>query len=151
MNLYLHFILINSEFNQGIADDLYEGQESEDNIKQLWEDEFMVSEPIEEFKIKNNSIYMLEGYYPDGKQFGFEIPDVTVVDCTTKKGERMKFAVSKKLLKKTDKVVEEEKKETHLYFYLRDSYPMENPMNGVYILRTDFPKELKPQKPKKNP
>ena len=32
MNLHLHFILINSEFNQGIADDLYEGQESEDNI-----------------------------------------------------------------------------------------------------------------------
>jgi hypothetical protein len=28
--------------------------------------------------------------------------------------------------------------------------PMENPMNGVYILKTDFPKELKKQKKTSN-
>lgn len=151
MDLYLHFILVNSEFSQGLADDLYDGQESEDNIKYLWEDEFKVSEPVEEFKIKNNSVYMLEGYYPDGKQFGFEIPEVTVVDCITTKAERMKFAVSKKLLKKTEKRIDEERKETHLYFYLRDTHRMENPMNGVYIISTDFPKALNIKKQKDNP
>ena len=54
MNLHLHFILVNSEFNVGLADDLYNGEESEDNIKHLWEDEFQVSEPVKEFKISNN-------------------------------------------------------------------------------------------------
>ena len=146
MNLHLHFILVNSEFNNGLADDLYNGEESEDNIKHLWEDEFLVSEPVKEFKIKNNSTYTLAGYFPDDTAFSFEIWDMTVVDCVTESGEEMQFAVSKKLVKKTEKVVKENTNETHMYFYLRDAMPMENPMNGVYIVKTDFPKELKKQK-----
>lgn len=143
MNLYLHFILVNSEFNQGLADDLNEGQETEDNIKHLWEDELLVSEPVKEFKIKNNAIYTLAGYFPDDKPFSFEIWDTTIVDCLTESGNQMQFAVSKKLLKKTEKTVDEKTNDTHLYFYLRDAIPMENPMNGVYIVKSDFPKELK--------
>jgi hypothetical protein len=142
MNLHLHFILVNSEFNQGIADDLHEGQESEDNIKHLWEDEFQVSEPIKEFKIRNNAIYTLAGYFPDNKPFNFEIWDMTIVDCTTTSEKQMQFAVSKKLLKKTEKILEEKTGDTHLYFYLRDGQPLENPMNGIYIIKNDFPKEL---------
>jgi hypothetical protein len=143
MNLHLHFILVNSEFNQGLAEDLYEGQESEDNIKHLWEDELKVSEPIQDFKIKNNTTYTLAGHYPTDEAFSFEIPDVTLVNCTTVTGSVMQFAVSKKLIKKTEKAVDEKTDETHLYFYLRDAFPMENPMNGVYLLKSDFPKELK--------
>jgi hypothetical protein len=146
MNLYLHFILVNSEYNQGLADDLYEGQESEDNIKHLWEDELKVSEPVKEFKIRNNATYKLAGYFPDDSEFNFEIPDMTVCDCTTENGTAMQFAVSKKLLKKTEKTVNEKEGETHLYFYLRDALPMENPMDGVFIVKQDFPKELKKQK-----
>ena len=141
MNLHLHFILVNSEFNQGLANDLHEGQETEDNIKHLWEDELKVSEPVKDFKIRNNAIYTLAGYFPNGEEFSFEIWDMTIVDCITDNGKQMQFAISKKLLKKTDKVVDKE--ETHLYFYLRDTFPLENPMNGVYILKQDFPKELK--------
>src|SRR5438309_11890194 len=98
MNLYLHFILVNSEFNQGIANDLHEGLESEDNIKHLWEDELKVSEEIKEFKIKNNATYVLEGYTGENS-FSYEIPDMTICDCITESGNKMQFAVSKKLLK----------------------------------------------------
>ena len=143
MNLYLHFILVNSDFNQGLANDLHEGEETEDNIKHLWEDEFKVSESVKDFKIRNNAIYTLAGYFPNGEEFSFEIWDMTIVDCVTANGKNMQFAVSKKLLKKTEKVVDNTKDETHLYFYLRDALPLENPMNGVYILKQDFPKELK--------
>jgi hypothetical protein len=146
MNLHLHFILINSEFNQGIADDLYEGQESEDNIKHLWEDELQVSEPITDFKIRNNTTYILQGFFANNEAFSFEIPDMTVVDCTGVSGAITQFAVSKKLVKKTDKVVDDKNTETHMYFYLRDSVPMQNPITGVYIAKQDFPKELKKQK-----
>ena len=146
MNLILHFILVNSEFNKGLADDLYEGQETEDNIKHLWEDEMKVSEPVKEFKIKNNAIYTLAGYYPDNSNFSFEIWDMTLVDCLTEGGQELKFAVSKKLIKKTEKVVDEPTGDTHLYFYLHDKFPLENPMDGVYILKSDFPKELKIKK-----
>ncbi len=143
MNLTLHFILVNSEFNQGLANDLYEGKETEDNIKHLWEDEMQVSEPVKEFKIKNKAIYKLAGYYPDNSTFSFDIWNMTIIECYTASGKQMQFAVSKKLLKNTDKVMDEKTGDTHLYFYLRDTFPLENPMNGVYILKSDFPKELK--------
>lgn len=147
MNLHLHFILVNSEFNQGLAQDLYNGEESEDNIKYLWEDELKVSEPIKEFKIVHNAIYTLAGNFSDGKPFSFEIWDTTIVDCITEENKKMQFVVSKKLIKKTDKIVDDKNNETHLFFYLKDKTPLENPMNGVYILKSDFPKELS-QKPK---
>jgi len=146
MDLHLHFILVNSEFNQGLADDLYKGEETEDNIKFLWEDEFKVAEPVKEFRIRNNTEYTLAGVFPDNKSFSFGIPEMTVVDCITEDGQQMQFAVSKKLLKKTERTGDE--KETHVYFYLRDSISMENPMNGVYISKKDFPKELKKEKKK---
>jgi len=146
VDLHLHFIKINSDFNQALADDLYGGEESEDNIKHIWEDELKVSEPVTEFKIRNNTSYTLAGYYADNTAFSFEIAEMTVVDCKTKSNTTMQFAVSKKILKKTEKIVDEKNAETHLYFYLRDTYPIENPMNGVYIIRTDFPKELKKNK-----
>ncbi|HET6228326.1 MAG TPA: hypothetical protein VFF27_18745 [Bacteroidia bacterium] len=146
MDLHLHFILINSEFNQGLADDLYGGEESEDNIKYLWEDELKVSEPIKDFKIKNNVTYTLAGYFPNNEAFSFEIEDMTVLTCITESDATMQFAVSKKLLKKTDKKVDEALKQTHMYFYLRDTPGLENPMNGVYIAKPDFPKGLKKKK-----
>ena|SRR6476646_4051665 len=142
MDLYLHFILVNSEFSQGFADDLHGGEESEDNIKYLWEDEFQVSGSVKDFKIKNNSIYTLAGYFPDNEEFSFEIPDMSVCECFMDNGERNIFGVSKKLIKKTEKIVKSDN-ETHMYFYLKDTLPLENPMNGVYILRSDFPKELR--------
>lgn len=143
MNLHLHFILVNSEFSQGFADDLHSGEESEDNIKYLSEDELKVSEPVKDFKIKNNAIYTLAGYMPDDAPFSFEIWDTTIVDCITEDGNKMQFAVSKKLIKKTEVVKDEKNNETHLYFYLKDALAFENPMNGVYILKSEFPKELK--------
>lgn len=146
MILHLHFILLNSEFNKGLADDLYRGEETEDNIKHLWEDEMQVSEPVKEFKIKNNAIYKLAGFYPDNTQFSFDIWDMTIVECFTESGAMMQFAVSKKLIKKTEKITEEKSGDTHLYFYMKDKMPMENPMNGVYIIKTDFPKDLKKKK-----
>jgi len=142
MNLHLHFILVNSDFNQSIADDFNEGQESEDNIKHLWEDELVVNEPVTDFKIKHNENFFLRGLYPNDTPFSFEIRDVSIVDCKTISGTPTQFAVSKKLIKKTEKVVDEKKNETHFYFYLKDELPFKNPMPGVYIINKDFPKEL---------
>jgi len=142
MNLHLHFILVNADFNQSIADDFHDGQESEDNIKHLWEDELLVNEPVTDFKIKHNENFFLKGLYPNDTPFSFEIPDITIVDCNIKSGTPTQFAISKKLIKKTEKVVDEKTNETHLYFYLKEAIPFKNPMSGVYITNKDFPKEL---------
>ena len=146
MNLHIHFILVNSDFNQSIADDFHNGEESEDNIKHLWEDELVVNEPVKDFKIKHNEPFFLKGLYPNDAPFSFEIPDVTIVDCNTKSGTPTQFTVSKKLIKKTEKTVDEQAGETHFYFYLRDEVPFKNPMSGVYIINQDFPIELNESK-----
>lgn len=148
MKLSLHFILVNSEFNKGLADDLYNGDESEDNIKYLWEDELEVSEPVKSYKIRNKDIYQLKGWYADNSEFCFDIWDTTVVDCTTENDQLMQFAVSKSMIKKTEKK-QEKNGDTHLYFYLRDTIKHISPMNGVYIDKKDFPKELLPGKTEK--
>jgi hypothetical protein len=143
MQLHIHFIQLNSEFNQSIADDFNNGEESEDNIKNLWEDELKVKEPVMDFKIKHNLPFLLKGIYPDKNTFSFEIPNVSLVEYTTQSGEKTQLAVSKKLIKNTDKKTEGNA--THLYFYLCDDVPFQNPYVGVYIVNSDFPKELKPQ------
>lgn len=142
MKLRLHFILVNSEFDQALADQYFNGKESEENIKHLWEDDFTVAESVKEYKILNNASYTLEGFLPGNKSFRFEIPDVTLVNCTTESGSLTQFAVSGKLIKKTEVKNDKAKAVTSLYFYLKDKHPMVNPMNGIYILKKDFPKEL---------
>jgi hypothetical protein len=141
MKLHLHFISVNTQFDHKLADDLFEGQETEDNIKHLWEDDMTVSEDVKEYKILNNENYVLAGFFPDGKPFSYVIPEMTLCNAYTQNGATMQFAVSKKILKKTEKV--EDASGTHLYFYLSDHHPMINPMNGVYIFKKDFPAELK--------
>ena len=55
MELIVHFIQVNSQFNQTMADNIHGGEESEDNIKYLWEDELKVAEAVTDFKINNNA------------------------------------------------------------------------------------------------
>jgi hypothetical protein len=142
MDLYLHFILVNTDYNQSIADDYNNGEESEDNVKHIWEDELKVAEPITDFKIIHSKPYVLKGYYPNDVLFEFEIPNVTLVECNTVKGEKIQFAVSKKLIKTLDKQEVEGKDETHITFYLKDDVSLQNPFEGLYIDTKDFPKEL---------
>lgn len=145
MDLYLHFIMINFDYNQSIADDYNDGEESEDNVKHLWEDELKVVAPIADFKIAHNKPYVLAGYFPNDEKFEFEIPNVTTVEATAINGEVSRFAVSKKLIKSIDRKETEDKSETHLTFYLKDEYSLENPFEGLYIETKDFPKQLLPK------
>src|ERR1700741_2502030 len=103
MEVTLNVKLVNSEFNQSIADDLHNGEESEDNIKYLWEDEFTVQGKVALFKIKNNATFQLKGILPDDKEFSYDIPDMCIVECTMEDGSVVQFPISKKLIKATEK------------------------------------------------
>jgi hypothetical protein len=143
MEVYIHFIELNSDFSRDIADQFHNGKESEDNIMCTWEDELKVAEDVVDFKIKNKTTYTLEGSFSDESHFKFEIPDMTVCECTLASGTISRFAVSSKLIKKTEKKLTGGGNKVRFYFYLRDNLPSENPFPGVYILSKDFPKELK--------
>lgn len=140
MKVTLNVKLVNSKFNQAYADKENEGEETEDNIKYLWEDEFEVQGNVREFKVLNNATYQLRGLYPDDEEFCFDIPDMMIVECVMEDGSVTQMPFSKKAVSKTDKV---ESKEGFLFnVYLKSIRQVVNPMTGVYILADDFPKEL---------
>lgn len=132
--------LVNSQFNQAYADKDNEGEETEDNIKYLWEDEFEVQENVTNFKVINNTTYLLNGLYPNDDEFSFEIPDMTVLECTLDNGSTTLLPFSKKAISKTEKV--DTKKGMTFYVHLKSIREVVNPMTGVYILKDDYPKEL---------
>ena len=132
--------LVNSKFDQAYADRDNEGEETEDNIRYLWEDEFEVKGNVANFKVTNNTTYLLNGLYPNDDEFSFEIPDMTVLECTMDNGSKTLLPFSKKAVSKTEKV--ETKKGMTFNVFLKSTKEVVNPMTGVYILKEDYPKEL---------
>ena len=132
--------LVNSKFDQAYADRDNEGEETEDNIRYLWEDEFEVKGNVTNFKVINNTTYLLKGLYPNDDEFSFEIPDMTVLECTLDNGSITLLPFSKKAISKTEKV--ETKKGLTFNVFLKSTKEVINPMTGVYILKDDYPKEL---------
>lgn len=140
MKVTLNIKLVNSKFNQAYADKDNEGEETEDNIKYLWEDEFDIKENVTNFKVINNTTYLLKGLYPNDDEFCFEIPNMTVLECTMDDGSVTLLPFSKKAISKTDKV--DSKDGLYFNINLKSIYDIVNPMLGVYIIKEDYPKEL---------
>lgn len=140
MKVTVNVKLVNSKFDQAYADKENEGDETEDNIKYLWEDEFEIQGDVETFKVVNNTTYLLKGLYPDDEEFCFEIPDMTVLHCTMGDGSETLLPFSKKAISKTEKV--ETKKGMTFNVQLKSVREVVNPMTGVYILKEDYPEEL---------
>ena len=140
MKVTLNIKLVNSKFNQAYADKDNEGEETEDNIKYLWEDEFDIKGNVTNFKVINNTTYLLKGLYPNDDEFCFEIPNMTVLECTMDDGSVTLLPFSKKAISKTDKV--DSKDGLYFNINLKSIYDIVNPMLGVYIIKEDYPKEL---------
>jgi hypothetical protein len=140
MTVTINVKLVNSKFDQAYADRDNEGEETEDNIRYLWEDEFEVKGNVTNFKVINNTTYLLNGLYPNDDEFSFEIPDMTVLECTMNDGSVTLLPFSKKAINKTEKV--ETKKGMTFNVFLKSTKEIVNPMTGVYILKDDYPKEL---------
>lgn len=140
MKVTINVKLVNSKFNQAYADKENEGDETEDNIKYLWEDEFEVQGNVANFKVINNTTYLLNGLYPNDDEFSFEIPDMTVLECTLDNGAVTLLPFSKKAINKTEKV--DSKNGFTFFVHLKSIREVVNPMTGVYILKDDYPKEL---------
>jgi hypothetical protein len=63
-----------------------------------------------------------------------------VLECTMKNGSQTLIPFSKRAVSKTDK--KEVKSGIHFFVYLKSIKDVVNPMQGVYILKEDYPKEL---------
>lgn len=140
MKVTINVKLVNSKFNQAYADKENEGEETEDNIKYLWEDEFAIQGDVTNFKVVNNTTYLLNGLYPNNDEFSFEIPDMTVVECTMADESIIRVPFSKRAISKTDKL--ETKNGLTFFVQLKSIKEIVNPMEGVYILKEDYPEDL---------
>lgn len=140
MKVTINVKLVNSKFNQAYADKENEGEETEDNIKYLWEDEFSIQGNVTNFRVINNTTYLLNGIYPNNDEFSFEIPDMTVVECTVDNGSKTLIPFSKKAINKTDKL--ETKTGIKFSVQLKSKFDIISPMEGVYIIKEDYPEEL---------
>jgi hypothetical protein len=140
MKVTINVKLINSKFNQAYADKDNEGEETEDNMKYLWEDEFEVKGDVSNFKVINNTTYLLNGLYPNDEEFSFEIPDMMVLECLLENGSLTRIGFSKKAVSKTEKTETENGMTFNVY--LKSIREIVNPMTGVYILKEDYPEEL---------
>lgn len=140
MKVTINVKLVNSKYNQAYADKENEGEETEDNIKYLWEDEFEVQGNVTNFKVINNTTYLLNGLYPNDDEFSFEIPDMTVLECTLDNGSMTLLPFSKKAISKTEMV--DGKNSMTFFVHLKSIREIVNPMTGVYILKDDYPEEL---------
>lgn len=142
MTVTINVKLVNSKFNQAYADKENEGFETEDNIKFIWEDEFDVQGDVQDLKVINNTTYTLAGTLANNKAFEYVIPDITLIECKLKNGSTTNIPFSKKAINKTEKI--ETKNGILFNVHLKSIRDIVNPMEGVYILKDDFPKELLP-------
>lgn len=133
----IHVFLINSSFSEEYAQEKHDGADSAENTRYEWEDEFRLKAAIQNVSVKRNSNYMLQGEKGDGTLFSHEIPDVMIFEFSTIEGI-IPVVVS-------EKAIEEYMLDTEtnqLSVYLNDIEVIENPIPGVYIALSDFPKEL---------
>lgn len=142
MNVTIIFKQLNPDWDAELAEKHFNGEETEDNFQFLWEDEIAVSEPVNELKVRNNEPLPLQGEYPNGEAFRFDIPAMTILDLTTASGEKILMGASRRLLKRTDKVVDHASGDTTFTFFLKGTKGYENPIPGVFIIPDDFPQEL---------
>lgn len=138
MKATIHIKLVNGDFSQSIADDFYEGDASEDNIKYLWEDELYFNN-INSFKINNNAQYELN--YAIGEATKEHIvSNLTIIEGIADTATQQ-IIVSKKLIKSTNKITTPTN-DVVFELILKDNIDFYNPTDGMYIIATDFPKEL---------
>ncbi len=135
MKLTLHYFLLNENFSPEYADANHNGEETENNPKYEWEDEFEIND-LDSFTIIRNGNLPLSGELPNGEAFSVEVEKMFVIELVTNSQQKAYLGISESIL---DSFEETENK---ISIYIKDYEPHANPMNGVYIASKEFPKEL---------
>lgn len=130
--------LRNGDFSQEFADERYDGEESPENIRHEWEDEFRITGVISHVEVLRDQVYELQGDLGNGHPFSYRIPEVTIMHFNGEEGVTQ-LVFSEKALDEYMLDTENHRVEV----YLNDHEVVENPLPGVYIVLSDFPKELR--------
>ncbi len=138
MSYIIHVYLKNASYSEEYANENHKGEDSPENIRYEWEDEFAVRGDITEIETKRNAEYTLSGEKGEDDVFHVVFDDVFIFHFHTKDGiTPLVFPES---------AVDEyelDKDRKKLRVYLNDDELIENPIPGIYLLGNKFPKELR--------
>lgn len=140
MKLTAHFFLLNDNFSPEYAEANHGGQETENNPKYEWEDEFEVSEGLASVEIIRDGTFQLAGHLPDGEAFNHPVYKMFLLEMTMEDGNKGCFGVSESIMDSF--TLEGDDSHQTLKVYIKDYEPLSNPMAGVYIASKEFPKPL---------
>lgn len=131
---------VNPDFDRELADNEFDGKESENNILYSWEDEFDIQGDVKDLKIRNNVPFDLQTMDGD-EEATYTIDSMMVMDVLLSNGASTSCAFSRSLVKDTKKVTNKNG-DVHFYVFLKGGKKIVSPVTGIYIAQKDFPKEL---------
>ena len=76
MECKIHVFLLNEHFSAEHAEAHHNGEESENNLKYEWEDEFSVTSSVDAVEIHENVSFPLQGEMPDGSAFSHDVENM---------------------------------------------------------------------------
>lgn len=138
MSYIIQVFLKNNSFSEDYALEKYDGKDSPENIRYEWEDEFRLTDDSEVLEIVRDQPFVLAGEIGEGKAFHYEIQDVIQFIFHGEDGSTP-IVFSEQCL--DEYIIDHDKK--RLKVYLNDDEVVENPIPGVYIVLSAFPKELR--------
>lgn len=138
MSYTIQVFLRNGSFSEEYAQEKYAGKDAPENIRHEWEDEFRLTEPVEVVEIVRDESYLLSGESGEGQPFAFEIQDV--VQFLFHHVEGTTVLVFSEACLDEYKLDHDAKR---LVVYLNDQEVVENPIPGIYLVLSSFPKELR--------
>lgn len=140
MKCTIHVYLLNENFSSEHADAHYDGEESENNLKYEWEDEFAITSDVQEVLVHENTVFPLIGELPDGTPFHHEVEKMFLIEIRSSDAPTAFVGASMSILENQE--VKKDENEITLRLFIKDYEPMANPIPGVYIASKEFPKAL---------
>ncbi len=140
MKLKATFYLLNYDFSPEFAESNYDGKPSENNRYYDWEDELALTNEILEIKTHREADYFLMGQFPDGKKFNEKVPNMLLFECIGQNGESTWLGCSESIIDSYEIITDDNT--ISLTVTMAENEPLSNPVPGIYIGVSSFPKSL---------
>lgn len=139
MKCTIHFYKLNYDFSPEFAEAHHDGAPSPNNRKYDWEDELAIKGGIQDYAIRENETYILQGER-DVRPFEEEVDEMLLLEFKGNDGQQTQLAVSMKAVEDLD--IQEDENNVAINVFLEAHEPVANPVPGVYIALEDFPQSL---------
>ncbi len=140
MNCKIHVYLLNEHFSQEHADAHYNGEESENNLKHEWEDEFAITSNVESIVEHEKASFPLQGQLPNGEEFSHDVTNMFLFEIQSSDAP-VSFVGASASIVEAHELIKDENGFT-IKIFLKDFEPMSNPVPGIYVASKEFPQAL---------